>query len=280
LLIFYVFPIFHNLYLSLTDYSGINLLDYKFIGLANYYDIFVTGISGLLSMTVWTLVFAFSVVALSFVFGSFLASILNGQKIKVAKIYRIIFILPWVVPTVITLLMWQGLLETEGGLVNQILGLFGIPNIPWLSDSFLAKISTIMVMTWFSFPYFMVVASGFLQAIPKDYYDAARVDGASNRHIFFHITLPLIFRAMIPVLIMSFIMQFNQFGVYILTAGGPASSTIGAPGATDLLITYVFNTAFNTKRYAVAAAYSVVIFAFVSFFALVSMKVTRKVAES
>ena len=280
LMIFYVFPIFHNFYLSLTNYSGINLRDYQLIGLANYYDIFVSGIGGLLSMTVWTLVFAFSVVAISFVFGSLLASVLNSQKVKIAKIYRIIFILPWVVPTVITLLMWQGLLETEGGLVNQILGLFGIPNIPWLSDSFLAKISTIMVMTWFSFPYFMVVASGFLQAIPKDYYDAAKVDGASNRHIFFHITLPLIFRAMVPVLIMSFIMQFNQFGVYILTSGGPASSTIGAPGATDLLITYVFNTAFNTKRYAVAAAYSVVIFVFVSIFALVSMKVTRKVAES
>jgi arabinogalactan oligomer/maltooligosaccharide transport system permease protein len=143
-----------------------------------------------------------------------------------------------------------------------------------------AKLSTILVMTWFSFPYFMVIASGLLQAIPKDYYDAAKVDGASSAYIFFSITLPLVFKALIPTLIMSFIMQFNQFGVYILTAGGPAADKIGAPGSTDLLITYVFNTAFNTNRYAVAATYSVLIFVFVALFAVVSMRITRKVAES
>jgi len=280
LLIFYVYPIIHNFYLSLTDYSGVNLRDYGLIGFANYKDIFVAGLDGLLSMTLWTIIFALCVVSISFVMGTLLATIMNKVGLKVAKIYRIIFILPWVIPTVITLLMWQGLLETENGLINQLLGIFGIPNIPWLSNAIFAKISTIMVMTWFSFPYFMVVSSGLLQAIPKDYYDAAKVDGAGSFYSFFYITLPLIFKALIPTLIMSFIMQFNQFGVYILTAGGPAPDTIGAPGATDLLITYVFNTAFNTERYAMAAAYSVIIFVFVSLFALISMRVTRRVEEN
>ncbi|MDD4595788.1 MAG: extracellular solute-binding protein [Candidatus Izemoplasmatales bacterium] len=279
LIVFYVYPIIHNIYLSLTDYSGINLRDYGLIGFANYKDIFVAGIDGLASMTVWTVVFAACVVIISFVLGTVLASVLNKVNFHVAKIYRIIFILPWVIPTVITLLMWQGLLETDNGLINQILGLIGIPNIPWLSDPFIAKISTIMVMVWFSFPYFMVIATGHLKAIPKDYFEAAKVDGASAIHIFFTITLPLVFRALIPTLIMSFIMQFNQFGVYILTQGGPASDVIGAPGATDLLITYVFNTAFNTNRYAVAAAYSVIIFVFVALFSLIAMRIGRKVSE-
>jgi ABC-type sugar transport system permease subunit len=126
----------------------------------------------------------------------------------------------------------------------------------------------------------MVVASGLLKSIPKDYYDAAKMDGANGYYTFKFITLPLVFKALIPTLIMSFIMQFNQFGVYILTAGGPASDKIGAPGATDLLITYVFNTAFNTSRYAVAASYSVIIFVFVAIFAIISMRVGRKVANT
>ncbi len=276
LLMFYVFPIFHNFFLSLTDYSGINLRNYGLIGLGNYSRVLTTGINGLLSMSLWTIVFALAVVVISFVFGTILAVVLDAANAKIAKIYRIIYILPWVIPTIITLLMWQGLLDTENGLINQILGIFNIPNVPWLTHPLMAKISTIMVMVWFSFPYFMVIAFGYLKSIPKDYYEAAVIDGANKKYIFLKIILPLLFRALLPMLIMSFIMQFNQFGVYMLTQGGPASDVLGNPGATDLLITYVFNTAFNTKRYAIAATYSVIIFIFVAIFALTMMKINQK----
>lgn len=273
---FYVFPIFHNIYLSFTDYSGINLKNYGLIGFYNYYTIFTEGIKGLLSMTLWTIAFALIVVTLSFIFGTILAMVLDSVKVQIAKIYRIIYILPWVIPTVIILLMWQGLLETEGGLINQLLGLIGIGKVPWLTHPFMAKVSTILVMVWFSFPYFMVIAFGFLKSIPKDYYEAAKVDGANRRYILTKIVLPLLFRALLPMLIMSFIMQFSQFGVYMLTQGGPASDILGRPGATDLLITYVFNTAFNTKRYALAASYSVIIFFFIATFAVIMMKINKK----
>nr|MBP8989569.1 sugar ABC transporter permease [Clostridia bacterium] len=191
-----------------------------------------------------------------------------------------IYILPWVIPTVITLLMWQGLLETDGGLINQILNLIGLPSVPWLSHPMWARVSAIGVMTWFSFPYFMVIAFGMLKSIPKDYFEAAKIDGASGAYIFWHITLPLLYQAMVPTLIMSFMMQINQFGIYLLTQGGPPSDKLGAPGATDLLITYIFNTAFNTKRYAVAAAYSVILFAVISVLALFIMNQNKKQTES
>ncbi len=276
---FYIYPIIHNIYLSLTDYSGINLRDFGFIGLANYKQIFSEEVNGLLQMVLWTIIFAFSVIFLSFIFGTLLASILEKTNAKIAKIYRLIYILPWVIPTVITLLMWKGFLETEGGLINHLIGLIGIPNISWLTTPVMAKISTILVMVWFSFPYYMVVAFGFLKSIPKDYYEAARMDGASRMYMFIKITLPLIFQAILPMLIMGFVMQLNQFGVYMLTQGGPASDRLGNPGATDLLITYVFNTAFNTKRYALAASYSVIIFIFVAIFALTIMKINNKKVE-
>ena len=279
LAIFYVYPIFHNFYLSFTNYCAVNLRDYGLVGFANYQKIFKEGISGLLSMSIWTIVFAFSVIAISFILGTLLATLLDSANAKIAKIYRLIYILPWVIPTVITLLMWQGLLETEGGLINQILSIFGIGKVPWLTNPLMARISTILVMVWFSFPYYMIIAFGFLKSIPKDYYEAARVDGGTKSFIFFKITLPLIFRALIPTLIMGFIMQFNQFGVYMLTQGGPASDVLGNPGATDLLITYVFNTAFNSKRYSLAASYSVIIFIFVAIFALITMRINKKRME-
>lgn len=276
---FYLYPILHNCYLSLTDYSGIHLLDYGLIGWANYRQIFSSGFRDLASMTGWTLLFATTVVGLSFFLGALLATVMNRAGAQIAKIYRMIFILPWVIPTVITLLMWQGLLDTEDGMINHFLSLFGIPAVPWLSNPLVARISTILVMVWFSFPYFMVVSTGLIKNIPKDYYEAAKVDGANAFFLFFRITIPLVFRALVPTLIMSFLLQFNQFGVYVLTAGGPASDVIGAPGATDLLITYVFNTAFNTNRYGLAAAYSVIIFLFVALFSLGAMRIGKKMSE-
>lgn len=272
---FYVFPVFHNVYLSLTNYSGIRLRDYGYIGTANYREILTTGIGGLYSMFVWTIAFAFLVVSLSFVAGTALATVIERVGIRVSKAYRIVFILPWVVPSVITLLTWRGLLD-DNGLINQLIAFLGIPSIPWLSNPFTARFSSILVMTWFSFPYFMVVASGILKSIPKDYYDVAKIAGAGRAWLFFRITLPMVYRAIFPMLIMAFIMQFNQFGVYLLTEGGPPADKLGAPGATDLLITYVFNTAFNTKRYSMAAAYSVIIFCFVGLLAFASLSISNR----
>lgn len=280
LALFYIYPILHNIALSLTNYSSIHLTDYEYVGVANYKNILTEGVQGLLSMLLWTVLFAVSVVTLAFILGTFIATLLERVNLRVSRAYRVVFILPWVIPTVITLLMWQGLLETDGGLVNQLLGLVGIPGVPWLSDPVWARVSSILVMVWFAFPYFMVVAFGILKSIPRDYFEAARIDGASNAHIFRSITLPIVFKAMKPTLIMSLIMQFNQFGIYLLTQGGPASDKLGAPGATDLLITYIFNTAFNTGSYAKAAAYSVILFLFIGTFSLVAMnRGSRKEAD-
>lgn len=267
LLIFYMFPILHNIYLSLTNYSGTNLRDYGIIGFGNFKTIFVEQFGGLVALVVWTFVFAISVVALSFLLGSVLTMLLDRLNLKIAKIYRLIYILPWVIPTMITLLMWKGMLDTDTGIINELFK----ARIPWLSHKWLARVTTIAVMVTISFPYFMVVSFGFVKSIPGDYFEAAKLEGASRFYMFRKITLPILFNAMKPTLLMSFLMQFNQFGVYLLTEGGPHSSPT-LPGATDLLITYVFNLAFNTQRYSLAAAYSVVIFIFMAIFALVSMK--------
>ena len=273
--LFYLYPILDNIQLSMTNYSSLHLRDYSFVGLEHYRTIFSTGLSGFASMLLWTVVFALSVVGLSFLMGTLLAVLLDRQHVRVAKIYRVIFILPWAVPSVITLLMWRGLLEANDGLVNNLLGLIGIGPIPFLTDPLMARVSAIFVMSWFSFPYYLTVSQGIISNIPHEYYEALYIDGGSAFTGFFRITLPTVVRSIIPALLMGFIMQFNQFGVYLLTGGGPTGDTLGAPGATDLLITYVFNTAFNTNRYGLAAAYAVLIFLFVGAFALLTMWMTK-----
>lgn len=273
--LFYLYPILDNIQLSMTNYSSLHLRDYSFVGLEHYRTIFSTGLTGFASMLLWTVVFALSVVGLSFLMGALLAVLLDRQNVRVAKVYRVIFILPWAVPSVITLLMWRGLLETGDGLVNNLLGLVGIGPIPFLTDPLMARISAIFVMSWFSFPYYLTVSQGIISNIPHEYYEAMYIDGGSAVTGFFRITLPTVVRSIVPALLMGFIMQFNQFGVYLLTGGGPTGDTLGSPGATDLLITYVFNTAFNTNRYGLAAAYAVLIFLFVGSFALLTMWMTK-----
>ncbi|MFA7672951.1 MAG: extracellular solute-binding protein [Clostridia bacterium] len=274
--IFYVFPIIHNIYLSMTNYSSLNLVDYVFIGGYNYKSIFMEGLNGFASMFIWTVVFAVSVMSVTFVLGTLLASLLEHRKATIAKIYKMIFILPWVIPSVIMLLTWKGILATEGGALNDLLSMFGIANIPWLDDPYLAKLSSVFVVSWMGTPYYMFLSLGYLQSIPKDYYEAAMIEGAGRVKSFFWITLPLVFRALLPTLIMGFIMQFNNFGLYLLTSGGPFGGSLGAPGATDLLITYVYNLAYNTKNYSLAAAYSVVIFVFVAAFSIITMRISNK----
>jgi len=277
--VFYGYPLVHNIWLSMTDYSGMKMMNYGFVGLKNYITIFSRGFDGFIGMLSWTFIYASSVVISSLILGTFIAVLLEKANVTVAKIYRGIFILPWVIPAFITLLMWRGFLNTSEGIINAVLRAIGISAVPWLTDPLMAKISTIFVMTWFSFPYFIIVAQGVLKSIPRDFYESADIDGASNRQAFVKITLPMVVRTMLPILIMGFIMQFNQFGVYLLTQGEPAAQKLGDPGATDLLITFVFNTAFKTMRYDLAAAYSVIIFVFVGCFSLISMKLGKRIGS-
>jgi ABC-type sugar transport systems, permease components len=277
LCLFYLYPIFENIHISLTNYSSGHLLDYEYKGFVNYASILSEHLSGLTGMVIWTITFALSVVILSLILGSIIAVMLENMNFKLSRIYRSIFILPWVIPAVITILMWRGLLDGDQGFVNSVLISLGIGRIPWFDDSLLARFTCIFVMIWFSFPYMTVVAQGILKAIPRNYYEAAYMDGAKAYHSFRYITMPILVKAMLPTLIMSFIMQFNNFGVYMLTQGRPAAGNLGDPGATDLLITYIFKEAFRSFRYDTAAAYSVILFIFIAIVSVALMKLGKKI---
>ena len=115
-------------------------------------------------------------------------------------------------PATIAILAWQGLLNEQYGGINNVLSLLGLAKVPWLTDPTCARIGIIIVNIWLGFPYMLNVCLGGLQAISKEYYEAAAIDGASKLQSFVSITLPLVTRLSIPLIISSFAANFNNFG--------------------------------------------------------------------
>ncbi|MCE7871052.1 ABC transporter permease subunit [bacterium CPR1] len=264
-------PNLYSVYLAFTNFSLYHYSDFRFVGLRNFVTI-LTGdeIREFARVLSWTLVWAGGSVILSLGLGLFLAMGLNMPEIRFRNLYRTLFIVPWAIPAFISVLMWQGLLNSNEGAINVLLGL----HIRWLDDPFWARISVLVVNVWLGFPFMMTVCLGALQSIPRELYESASVDGAPAPRQFFQITLPMLRSALLPVLISSFAFNFNQFtAIYLLTNGGPAVSGSTA-GATDILITYSYKLAFGLFQYGMACAYAIIIFLIVAGLSAVNFRLT------
>lgn len=284
-------PNLYSVYLAFTNYSLYHYTDYDVVGLKNFWRI----ISGpetntFLRVFGWTMIWAGGSVLLSQAVGIFLAVLLNNPNLKGSNFYRTMFILPWAIPAFISVMMWQGLLNTEFGAINTILagmhldtaiqwflGLFGVAvelPIQWLDKVGWAHIAVLIVNIWLAFPFQMTVCLGALQSVPSECYEAAAVDGAGPVKRFFTITLPLLRNALMPVLISSFAFNFNQFtAIYLLTGGGPPIPGSDA-GATDILITYSYKLGFKLFQYGLACAYAIFIFMLVATLSGINFKMT------
>jgi len=228
-----------------------------------------------LKVFIWTVVFATSVVLISFALGLLLALTLNKPGLRFQRTYRSLLIIPFAVPAFLSLLVWQGLLNDDFGVVNRALHI----SIPWLFDPTWARISVILVSVWLGVPYFFLISLGALQSIPAELVEAARVDGAGALQVFRKVTLPLLLVAVAPLLIASFAFNFNNFGnVYLLTGGGPAMGDSPIAGATDILISYTYKIAFAAGKgqdYGLACAIAILIFIIVATISAVSFSRTK-----
>lgn len=313
-----MFPNLYSLYLSFTNYSLYNFNEFKIVGLQNYIEILGSSeLKTFLSVFWWTIIWSLVSVFGQFTIGLGLALVLNKPDLKYKNVYRTLLIIPWAVPSFITVLMWSGLLNTDYGAINQMIsqipllmpaikGFVGILNwfivgfntifsftgfrlevfsgsasgmIPWLTDGPWAKVAVIMVNLWLGFPYMMSVSLGALQGIPSELYEASSLDGASKVKQFFKITLPMLRSSLLPVLITSFSFCFNNFvGIYLLTAGGPAVAGSVA-GATDILVSYTYKLAFTLSQYGLACSYAVLIFIIIGSLSAVNFKFTGAFKE-
>jgi arabinogalactan oligomer/maltooligosaccharide transport system permease protein len=223
---------------------------------------------------IWTIAFAFLSVGTTFAVGMALALALEAP-IKFRRFYRGFLILPYAIPSFMSILIWRGLFNKEYGAINTLLGL----NIDWFDKPWLARFAVILVNLWLGFPYMYLIGSGALQSIPSELEEAASIDGASEKQTFYTIKLPLLLQILGPLLIASFAFNFNNFNIiYLLTGGGPTNAIDGeVAGATDILISYAYKTAFgsNFQDLGLSSAISMVMFVIVGTMSMYTLKKSK-----
>jgi len=253
-----------------------------FIGFDNFTKVFTNeSIRGpFIRVFVWTFVFAIGSVVLTFIVGLGLAITLNHPDMRGQRVYRSLMVIPYALPSFLSALIWQGLLNQEFGIINEFLNI----NVAWLRDPWMAKASVLLVNTWLGFPYMFLISTGALQAIPENLKEAAAIDGASSRQAFRKVTFPLLMVALAPLLIASFAFNFNNFNtIFLLTGGGPPIAGAQTPaGHTDILISYTYRLAFESGRgsdFGLAAGIGILIFMIVATISALTFKRTRVFEE-
>jgi arabinogalactan oligomer/maltooligosaccharide transport system permease protein len=224
----------------------------------------------------WTFVNVFFHV----VIGIAVAILLNRPRVIGRRLFRAVYVIPWAMPPLVVSLIWNKMFNSQFGAINLSLKALGLPHdirwlestdapIPFLPFLPLAFYAVAIANIWLGWPFMMVVATGALQSIPSDLYEASRIDGATRLHQLRDITLPLIRPAMVPAIMYGTILTFNQFNViYFITAGGPL-------GRTEILVTQAFKLVNPNGLYGVAAAFSVMIFVILLVLTLAQNRVAR-----
>ncbi|MDF0605966.1 maltose ABC transporter permease MalF [Neisseriaceae bacterium TC5R-5] len=233
----------------------------------------------LLSVFIWTVLFAGLTVLFVFSLGFVLANVLSWESLQGRGLYRLLLFLPYAVPAFISILIFRGLFNESFGEINTILaGLFGIqPN--WFSNPWLAKIMLLVVNTWLGYPYMMLLSQGLMKSIPQDLYEAAAISGASAWTKLTRITLPLVLKPITPMLVATFAFNFNNFVlISLLTDGRPDFLNSSAPaGTTDILVSYTYRIAFQDsgQNFGLAAAISTLIFIVIALLSLLNLRLSR-----
>jgi arabinogalactan oligomer / maltooligosaccharide transport system permease protein len=235
----------------------------------------------LVRIMTWNFIFPTVSVLSTFALGLAIAIMFNDKDFPLKKLIRSLLLIPYTIPGLISIIMWRGMLNSEFGVINRFLeNLIGVAP-RWTTEPFWAQVAILLVNLWLGYPYFMLVASGALQSIPADVYEAAMIDGATGWQRFRRITLPLLLVAVGPLLIASFVFNFNNFNlVYLFIEGGPPIiGTTTRAGHTDILISFVYKLAFESGgrgvQYGLASAISIIVFFIVGAITLLQYRFTN-----
>lgn len=212
----------------------------------------------------WTVIFAVLSTVLSYLGGLILAYILHHNNYKFRPFIQTILMLPYAIPAVISMLVWRTLLNGSFGVVNRTLMSLGLIDTPvsWLSDPFMAKVTCVLISVWAGFSYFMLLLLTSLNTISPAIYDAAAVDGATRGQTIRKVIIPLLVKRTVPFWVLGFTQNLNNFtSIFFLTEGNPAleNTTITSAGASDTLITWIYNLTFNVMKFNYASVIIVVL---------------------
>ena len=268
--IFIAWPLAYSFYLGFFEWSPLQARPTP-VGLANYQELLTS--PSFRRAVLNTFVFTLGVVALTVVGSIGLALALN-QGLPGTSFFRGVYYSPVVTSLVATAVIWLWILDPQFGVVNQVLRSVGLPTPGWAADTFWAMPTVTVTFAWREVGYFTVIYLAGLQGIPTELKEAARIDGCGAWRVFRHITFPLLMPTTLFVLVLGVIRATqNSFGVvYVMTGGGPVE-------ATNVIVLYLYQQAFEFFRMGYASAVAYVMFAFVFVITLIQFRLLGKRTE-
>ena len=258
-----IYPFFYSIFLA-----TLNKAETKFVGLANFLFLFKRE-------TFWLVVqqsIFFALVAVFFkaLIGFIAAHSINELPSKGQRKWRGMLLIPWVIPPALSTLGWWWLFEPTYSALNWVLDKLSIEAIPWLSETFWARFSIILVNIWVGAPFFLIMYLAALKSIPEDLYEAASIDGANYWQKLFFITLPMMKNIISITILFSIIVTFANFDIVrVLTRGGPIDTT-------HLFATYAFRVGIESGDIPLGAAVSLFMFPVLAVLSFIILRNVRK----
>ena len=259
-----IIPIVIAFVLSFFDWNGFSAP--VFTGFQNFKAVFTDPDTGIAIKN--TLVYSVIYVPCSIVLSLGLAMLLNKAWGKM--FYRAVFFLPQIITSVGIAVVWSWIYQPQFGILNMILRFFGIEGKEWLRDPSTAMGAVIVMSIWWGLGYNIVLFLAGLQNVPRTYVEAAKIDGANERQVFFNITVPLISPTTLLVTITTMINAFQVFDqMFLLTSGGPAKKTY-------TMAIHIYQTAFKSYELGKASTAALILFFVVVAVSVIQFKLSDK----
>ncbi|MEU6260538.1 sugar ABC transporter permease [Streptomyces sp. NPDC047043] len=268
---FYVYPLYRNLDLSLRDYTVRSFVagDAPFSGWENFRTVLDDPTFG--PAMRHTMVFTFVSIAFQYAIGLALAVFFN-RHFRLAPTLRALFLIPWLLPLIVSASTWSWMFNSESGVVNYFLHFFGVDPVGWLTSPDWALTSVIVANIWIGIPFNLVILYSGLQNIPAELYEAASLDGASAWQQFRRITFPLLRPVSAITLLLGLVYTLKVFDlIWIMTKGGPGD-------ASSTLATWSYQLGFGTllPKFGPGAAVGNILILIALVFGLLYIRVQRR----
>lgn len=267
--VFLIAPLFYGLGVSLFEYNPVRVQN-PFVGLKNYYRLFADAVFRKAVKN--TLVFVATTVTLNIVFTLWISTILVDLPWRRWRnFFRTVFFIPCIAPLVTSAVVWnKGVLVTQGGLLNSLLGAFGIAPVNWLGDQKVVMAAIVLFTLWADFGYNTVLFCAGLEGIPRDFLEAADIDGAGPFRKFMSIRLPLLGRTFVFVLMMTIISYFQMIVQFmVLVAKG------GVNNSATTLAYYIYKNGFIDKNMGYASSVATILFAIIFVVSMIQRRLNK-----
>jgi len=275
LVVFYAYPLYRNIDLSLRAYTLRSFIDgtAPFVGLQNYLDVIQS--STFTPALINTAVFTGVSILFQFTIGLALA-VFFFRNFRLAATLRALFLVPWLLPLLVSASVWAWMLNSESGVVNAVIEGIGLHQINWLTSPQWALVSVVIANIWIGIPFNLVILYSGLQGIPSDLYEAASLDGANGWQTFWRVTFPLLRPVSAITILLGLVYTLKVFDIiWIMTQGGPVNAS-----TTFAIWSYRLGFGGESPQLSPAAAVGNLLIVVAFIFGLIYIRVQQRVVRS